>query len=285
MLAISIVFTACNKDTSLTEVEKNIDLTEQKILDFKAKMLAPNKSGETMSIEDAVWYIEAALNYTYCNMETTDNVIVDSAFVTINLTETDEIDFNNVITAYNELETDLENILGEDNMLLTDIEYIQNLDKSGDATFKLTTVRGGDIDENRFHFNATDYWKPIFELGKCDIYTGHAIGHDASSQVEKMINTAASYYLAPGYATDVESIYAGVYNGTYPDYFWSGYESDCIDPAGMNYWLIKGQQVAELLTPSSKDLLSCEYSYDAVGGSPVTWYHMADFTFGKWHLR
>ena len=77
MLTVSIIFTACNKDTSLTEEVKNIDPTEQKILNFKEQMKSGDKSGETMSMDSAVWYIEAALNYTYCMYTPNDPEISD----------------------------------------------------------------------------------------------------------------------------------------------------------------------------------------------------------------
>jgi len=87
LLSIILTFNACKKDTVLQEV-KNTDPTEQKILNFKAQMQNPNKSNESMSIDSAVWYIEAALNYTYCryseervdvklNSITVDSIIIN----------------------------------------------------------------------------------------------------------------------------------------------------------------------------------------------------------------
>jgi len=259
MLAISIVFTACNKDTSLTKQMQN-----------------PNKSNETMSIDSAVWYIEAALNYTYCEITSSEIIGVDSVFITVNVNDENEINFNDLTSAFNEFETSLLNALGDNNLRLADIELVESSEKGGGITLKTSIIINPiSIDPSSFNFYSNAYWYPVLEQGKCGEYEG-----------EKKINSKVNYYLPAGYATDVESIYAGMYNNTYPDYFWSGPSDDCLNPDEMNYWLEKGREVADILKPSSKEFISCNYYYDGVGGTKsTTWYHMADFSFAIWHAK
>ena len=202
MLAISIIFTACNKDTSLTEVEKNIDPTEQKILDFKAKMQNPNKSGETMSIDSAVWYIEAALNYTHC--DTASSVIgIDSAFVSVNVSDDGSINFNDVVVAYNQMNDKLTIIVGENSMRLADIEFVNNSDKSGQEELKLTVVETKAIPLPNQYYTITDNWYAGpwngVPSGNC---SGSVTTRDLTDEVEKWV-TYKRAVLANVYYTDV----------------------------------------------------------------------------------
>lgn len=81
-----MTITSCNK-TELQSVQtQNEDATVlQRILDFKADVENPNnlKSNEMISVEDAVWLVEAALNYSYCIVEDVEmyenaEIIIDS---------------------------------------------------------------------------------------------------------------------------------------------------------------------------------------------------------------
>ncbi|MDY0076908.1 MAG: hypothetical protein RBR87_06490 [Bacteroidales bacterium] len=66
-----IQFTACQKDTGQNPVQHEEDPT-QRIEQFYADMQnwkqgVPNKSGERISLDSAIWYIDATLNYYYAN--------------------------------------------------------------------------------------------------------------------------------------------------------------------------------------------------------------------------
>ncbi len=277
MLAISIVFTACNKDTSLTEV-KNIDPTEQKILNFKEKMKIGDKSGETMTVEDAVWNIEAALNYTYCNSEISEVIGVDSVFVTVDVTENGELNFNDVINAYDQLNLGLINVIGNNTMRLADVEFIETSNKSGEKQLKLVVVETKRPTAFLTTFGPTDYWKPMWEDGKCDTYEGQGVGNDAKTMIQKKINLLRFY----GYFTDVQTIL--IHEGLSQEYFWQGYDTDCLNPTEMNYWLSKGKECAEFNKPAGKNLISAQYYWDGITGGKSTWYlHFAEFNYGILH--
>jgi uncharacterized lipoprotein YehR (DUF1307 family) len=129
MLVLSIIFTACNKDTSLTE-QNQIDPTEQKILDFKEKMNSGDKSGETMAVEEAVWNIEAALNYTYNDFDATELLSIDTVRIPITINDNGEINFSDVTAAYNNLENLLIGFIGDNSLSLADIEVVESANKS-----------------------------------------------------------------------------------------------------------------------------------------------------------
>ena len=68
IIAGGIFGVGCEKDTE--QLKTDDDAVLERILDFKEDAEKPNnlKSGgeDYISVEDAVWVVEAALNYTYC---------------------------------------------------------------------------------------------------------------------------------------------------------------------------------------------------------------------------
>ena len=125
-----IFFTACEKDnlSNITENQDN-DNTEQRILEFKKKVESANKSDEIISIDSAVWFIEAALNYTYCILE--DETIfeesiafTDSAKIDI-IVDDNSVNFSNIAIIYNEFLQVIANTIEDDikKVYLVDIEF------------------------------------------------------------------------------------------------------------------------------------------------------------------
>jgi len=165
ILAIGITFTACNKDTSLTEV-KDIDPTEQKILDFKEKMKSADKSGETMSIEDAVWNIEAALNYTYCIVSEEEvgngldfDTSNDSISFSVNVIN-NTVSIQEATNAYNQMENEIANLLAEIDynvkfMYLIDVEYGE--ENNFGVRYTIKYKEGSD----KYLWDITEDWYPI----------------------------------------------------------------------------------------------------------------------------
>ena len=187
ILTLVITFSSCKKDKSLTEV-KTIDPTEQKILNFKEQMKKTNKSDETMSIEDAVWNIEAALNYTYCytkedlNRSSLNTIKIDSSKINYENNNGDillsdvQIIYNDlqndIITSFNELDAEVKYYD------LVDVSYINNTFKVY-YTFVLNKVIGQDKD--------WIYW------------------FSAPSMIYKEANKYVSYpAIGSGYYTDVD---------------------------------------------------------------------------------
>ena len=63
-----------------------------------------------MEKDSVIWYIEAALNYTYGNIKTSDVVGIDSFFVNIIVEETNQINFDQIIYAYNQFNYNITNL-------------------------------------------------------------------------------------------------------------------------------------------------------------------------------
>ncbi len=209
MLVISIVFSACKKDDAITE--KEIDPTEQKILNFKAKMESGSKSGETMSIDSAVWYIEAALNYTYCyvpeEIPEVDMFKIDTFDVNTEAVN-EQISFNDIVDAYSQI---------EEFALLT-FEEFNGMNKflsAVDVEFENNIFTSIIMIEYKFQQNKglVTGWIWGLKYGSCD---GQYLWEkDASTEIYRYTrNTYAQLERMPGYWTDIINIYFDAYNAS-----------------------------------------------------------------------
>ncbi len=69
LMAVAILAVACQKETEMAVPQEKKDLTAAKIMKFEKKLKNPDKSGETLSVDSAVWYAEALANFVYCRRE------------------------------------------------------------------------------------------------------------------------------------------------------------------------------------------------------------------------
>jgi hypothetical protein len=289
LLITCILFTACTKDEAITE-ETILDPTEQKILDFKAKLESPEKSNETMTVEEAVWNIEAALNYSYNDLNANAFISYNLIRIPIQLSDNGEIEFDEITSTYFELESLLTGFIGENSLSLADIEFIENKNKSDEGELKMTTIVKGSI-PNLQDFGSTDYWKAIWEEGKCGEYTGQEVGKDAATQLMYKANLTRS---APidGYITDIETIYD--FCGLYPwdeDYLFHAYgsgntiQNSCIEPNEMNYWLNQLKQLANNNAPLNKEIVGYFVTGNWFAVPDEGWGigHYADISYGTFH--
>ena len=275
IFALISLFTSCEKKTEL--LENKTDVTEQKILSFKDKINSTNKSNETLSIDSAVWYIEAALNYTHCNSEAVEIVAIDSIFVPININNENKIRFDNISLAYNQLNTNLLNILGENNMSLADIEFVENLNKNGEKQLKLTVVETRGI-PNYWTFGEDDYWH--LWRGRCD---GSSDAYTCD-EIDRRANYSIPILSGNSYVTDVQTNYYCGDEYT-PEFFcWDSNHERCLSPSEMRYYLMKLKEFANLesIKPTNKSIIHYDLVNDGIVGR--NWIgHSAWLTYGIWH--
>lgn len=270
-----MMFASCTKNESdLAAVQKTADPTEERILNFKHKMIQNLKSSESLSLDSAVWYLEAALNYSYCEIDSAEIVNIDSIFIKVPVSADGTINFSNVVEAYNQLNSGLINIFdqtpGEDiNMQFTDISVKETNDKSNEITLKLTTVlTEKDGITNYTNFGDTDYWYPCCEQGKCGQYWGEQLGKDATTQLEYKANLERAYP-HNGYITDIDYDY--YFGLDFPDYFWQGYSNDCLSPDDMNHWLTQLKDFAHQHKPAGRVIVNYNVQFDFPPGNKSQW--------------
>ena len=138
-----------------------------------------------ISIDSAVWYIEAALNYTYC-MHTEDDPIIDELII-----DTIKFNFNTSqgIIPIHEV-ANIYNAMADHTA--TEFEKIENSDKdiifqdafADENKLTIITVYGIKIVPDAFR-PFEEEWKFGLEMGKCD---GTNIGSDAAIEITKKAN-------------------------------------------------------------------------------------------------
>ena len=220
IFATLITFSSCNKEA---ELETTNDEVLERILDFKEKVEKPNqqKSGEVVSVEDAVWLIEAALNYSYCikteeQANAGTNVIVkDSLFYEVNSNNNNVI-LADAINTYMLIETDMAEMLAsyQSQVKFYDIVDIEYKDGSfvayvairyKEGMAKSTTGGPTPIDTS-----IKGDWQWGWGLGTCD---GNNIGRDLTDEIDRWFGFNKPV-MGNVYYTDI--IWHGRF-GSYPD--------------------------------------------------------------------
>jgi|AntRauTorcE11898_2_1112593.scaffolds.fasta_scaffold05758_2 hypothetical protein len=308
--AIAVVFSACEKQNSAIDdkiVAPESDLNiEKQIQDFLANVENPQKDGETLSIEEAVWNIEAGLNYT--NIETPEqfgNILIDSAKIDIPVSD-GFISMDDIAIAYAMFEDSLSNFYSslDENYLkyVTDISVIETNNKSNTITFKSTSLASRP---NPVSITSDDYWYWGWELGMCD-GSGAYVGRDAADRIMQVANNNVAVPVNGDYVypTSIETISFDAPelpdpNNPYGNYmlFQDAQEQElfhhCMSPNEMSYYYNSLLQIGADNKPASKDLISYNLEdWTAYGLTepppPIydTWYmiHHADITYGIWHI-
>ena len=212
ILLAGTLFTACNKQEEIVE-EQNQDPVLERILDFKADVENPSNlksGGGTIAVEDAVWVVEATLNYSYCiiteeQAEAGANAqIIDSLFFEINVTD-GQVSYNDAITAYLDFEAEMQNMLNAVDyevkfFHIVDVEFEEGSFKTmvqilyKEPEMKSTTGGLG-------FYEITHDWQWGHSLGTCE---GTNIGRDATDEIDRWITwrTWRRGILANVYYTD-----------------------------------------------------------------------------------
>jgi len=223
-----LVFIGCSKEagesieSNKTEVEPgNKDLLiESRILDFKSKIdfarENPNlKSGDDLSIEEAVYNIEALANYSYADANTDyEDFITETAEVEVPLTN-GNISLVDAGNAYDDVVDNLSEqynqIPGnEKQLLLSDISV-----KSVEDNTATLNVTGGyaaaSSPPTTSVFGTDDYWwfgqADLNMGGYCDgPYQGTQTNSDAAEQIEHKIMVRRSLPSGHRYFIDIKEV-------------------------------------------------------------------------------
>ncbi len=198
LVLIGLVFAGCEKEELTTNPEQQItvDNTLNKILNFKNLVENPQniKSGEVMSVDSAVWYIEALLNYEYCiiydSTQMYNEFAKDSILMNICI-ENNQINLQEIVNAFCEFENlmieKLKKIDSENKRVnLVDVKYTEN----GFMAY-ISFNYGESIFNSKTLWSITDDWywgytlnTPPWRAGKCD---GTCQGRDAVTEINRWI--------------------------------------------------------------------------------------------------
>ncbi len=218
MFIIAAIFVSCSKqdqteltgsppETSQSKADIRI---ENKIRAFKSKLghLRENpqfKSGETIEVDSAVWYIEAASNQTYGDAGTPfGELVVDSFNIDVPATN-GEVQLNDLLTAYDEMISGLSdsyNAIPDENTHLVLNDVSLKSEDEGTATFGITAGFGVEGDDGTSGIFNDEWWWGLLK-GKCD---DTYLGTDAAEQIENKIHMRKGTPSGHYYYTEVDSV-------------------------------------------------------------------------------
>lgn len=83
---------------------------QDQLIAFDEKMNSELKSGETTTLDSAIWNKEASLNYNYAHPElSVKNYIIEKSFYTVNIDENNNVLLEDVSSTYTAMEQTLNN--------------------------------------------------------------------------------------------------------------------------------------------------------------------------------
>ena len=303
-------FFACNKEKEAavetygnTETISKDDDMSAYLKQFKGKMQSSAKGGESLSMDDAQWHLEAVLNYTYGDVghETTD-IQCDTFYYTIHA-EGNEVPLYQLNEAFNAISQNVEKAYGNctlpDKSVLAVQTTFENESKSGDVVVRsVLTTRGHRPSAWPFRFGETDYWWGDDCSGKCGPYVGECEGEGAVQQLQKKINTNLTVVgcnMGHGYFTDISSIEINL-NDCFldplspsgyriPYFFWTTDPSClCCSPDDLNYYLMEALKLVEEKKPNGKYIMSMKNKFmEAVPIGYRLAYHQYTLEYGRFH--
>ncbi len=268
---IALMLSACKKDNQNQLVQNPEEVywtaedvrIQNNILNFQDKVKNNTfKSGETIELDSAVWYLEALMNYNYSTPDSSFvNLTVDTTFSFDIPTQGDELNMTDVQEAIFAME---QHLVGFYNNIPEDVKFViaaditidENSFKSDSKTISMTAGYGSAYLPNPScfpPFEDDDYWWWGFDLGGCE--TNTAASSDAAEEIEYIINNpqCIQQTLAGSYIAETSSIIVWPWdypnlNDDTPGDNWLDcllyYEDDfiypidgCLEPIEMNFYL------------------------------------------------
>jgi hypothetical protein len=176
--------------TEMTDKE-----VELKIRGFISKAESNVKSIEELSTEDAIWNIEAALNYTFC-INKVELIVEYTETIDFNITDNNgNINFNEVANVFNNLKI-------KTTQLKSKAKYISviNVDEENGKVFYTISKENTIEKYTGSQYQIYGDWKWGEELGECN---GNNVGSDALLQIRSKIALYKLIFPYGTYWTDI----------------------------------------------------------------------------------
>ncbi len=327
---IAVMLSSCKKDkpSQITESPQTNYTAEDiriqnLILKFQNKIKNNSfKNGETVSVDSAVWFLEAMMNFNYSTPDSSFvNLTVDTTFEFDLPVNNDLVDFSNLTEAAFAMEshilTYLNNMPNSIKFIIAaDVSIKPNTLKDGTKTITITTGYGSEYIINPgcyTPFGANDFWAHGFDWGGCG--TNSATTSDAAKQIQYKINnpncrpidiTISSYIVNVGIEDIVAWDYPNPNDTGYPDnwldclmYHESDYDNllvidGCLEPEEMNFYLQGTLDVVDMIISEKQNLypneeivfVYLELNGEIASGYDITTYfHEGQVTYGKKVIR
>lgn len=227
----------------------------------RMKSAALEKSGETMSLAEALTTLSNYQNFSMCDASYySTEMTVDTFRVSLNVTN-GEVSLSDLYDVYETTETQilsrLASLDGNQKAVYSIWCFVAEATKGNldDYTGRLDVdvvshIRGNIVPGNPLYFGSTDYWYDFDTLGKCGPYVGQCVGSDCVDEIRlKLASHIILPNCGPGYRLYLTNqITENGYSSDFPDSsspnghyalpwrsFWD--DPQCVSPSEMNDYL------------------------------------------------
>lgn len=288
------------------EMERSVNVIKL-IKQFEEQLNSDLKSAETMSLDSAVWYMEASLNYYYADPDEAEGEYsINTQAYSLPLDENGEVLVSDVQTFYEQMEDDLGNnqkLSGDEVLVFSDVAVDSIV--GGTAYMSGTNGSSSGFGGSTSPFDEDDDWiwgtvSGILE-GKCD---GTMVGvSDGSNELEWHLNNPVGTPTPPFY-TDIEIVEVNYELCEYleppelPRIFNSLDGDHCMEYTEMNYFYDEADIIIYDYNDPTNDGPQDIYVYEEEGARPAgkdfisisiidsfslgysTWFHLYKITYG-----
>jgi len=293
LIIIIAGFTACKKESNTTSpATGNTQNLEQLILNFEQKLNSGQKDGTIYAIDSAVWYVEALLNYSFCEAgHLCQDFVVDTLEISLNDAGTNGFTIGQLETVFDGLEADITENQPEGKIVFAIDLYAY---PAGNATVFATRTAYAAISQPvlKAIADTSGYWFWGRDLGMCGPDSGLYVGMDASDVLEAQIGNATSgvwtniegFTILPSWTYDPNFPFDITYLQPTRLFSAEGPASIildfCIPPEVMNYYLSSNGiwYIINDLQPEKKSFIFCDLTPGPLDDLSVN--HVGDFTFG-----
>jgi hypothetical protein len=261
ILVISIIaIFSCRKsiepEVNTGQVMTTSSETELKIQAFLERLNSNLKEETTYSIEDAIWYAEATLNYTYSIYDSSFAFLSrESSTFSIDLNQNNTVNQSDLVAAYLDM---VDSLAAHFDYIQTNPKHVlicdvTNAGVSGSYLhIELISVIAYDFIANQYgSFGPTDYWYAGQLAGKCDDYKPANNGQDATTELKyKLLHPIISsdpfvriYYIDFDMISDIDPEdypFESAPRGTRGYWYGSQNPNDvvqCLQPDELNFYL------------------------------------------------
>ncbi len=305
-LAVAVLY-SCKKDglSGQTPTVSGKSYTAQEmqiwrnLTNFNRKIKSGVRDDGSMTLDSAIWYLEALYNIQEASSVTYNDLVIDTTYYTLQLNENGEVSMSDITTVYNQMVTDMQSKLDG---FQTDYKYLilgdlYNSTTERDGTISLGLTRGFGINVLNLYneFTSQDNWYYGNVLGMCN---GDSLwDSDAGYELERRFNNIYVNYSAPHDTVHAINIVPRVaFASEYPDYMynivWPNGDT-CIDYLDLRSFLVDGHN--EILykyenpdgtggrRPLGKDFFVCDVTTNDKGAylDDGLYYH----TYSIWYAN
>jgi hypothetical protein len=275
LLLVTIAFAGCKKDETQNSVKQpDAQLskkTTMQLLAFREQLKL--KSGNSLPVDSANWYLEGLLNYEQANNNHQFDGLQFFYDTLVMYTSGAELTMNDLNAAHTYFSNKLAEITQAQNITdfafdAVDISVVTSGLKNGET--QLTMIVGGGSNTVGYYtaFGSTDYWTWGMQGGKCGAYAGQGGISDAAQELNYKFNHPLAVP-GPGYYTEVIPAYADgtefpdlANPGPYCDYkiFWFNAGNTgiwpCLAPDELNYYLSTMPYIINAKRPVGKSYVN-----------------------------